>query len=270
MRLKEYEIVIEPREVIFEHIQVGKVFTKTLNIKNVGDRSKRMELFRPNNKAFKLNVKNPVLPVPPGMEIAATVEFQANQNADFTDELVVSIDNKEVKIPLIAFPAKPILKTDSVIDFGTHAANNKTISVNLKISNSGAKDGDYVFKYKGEHVITFTPNMGTIPPYSDAFVRVDFFTKSPCILNENISLMFQGSDKPHIINIKANIMTKGIEILNPETSEKVKNINFGSCYYGCNLTNLVILFNNSPEPCDYVIVLEQNGLGAEIVSYLKL
>ena len=50
MRLKEYEIVIEPREVVFEHITVNKKFTKTINIKNVGNKSKRMELFRPSNK----------------------------------------------------------------------------------------------------------------------------------------------------------------------------------------------------------------------------
>jgi len=50
MRLKEYEIVIEPREVVFEHIVPNKVFKKTLNIKNVGNKSRRMELFRPSNK----------------------------------------------------------------------------------------------------------------------------------------------------------------------------------------------------------------------------
>ena len=54
MRLKEYEIVIEPREVVFEHITANKVFTKTVNIKNVGNKSKRMELFRPVNKVIIL------------------------------------------------------------------------------------------------------------------------------------------------------------------------------------------------------------------------
>jgi hypothetical protein len=53
MRLKEFEIVIEPREIVFEHIQANRVFTKTLNIKNVGNKSKRMELFRPGNKVIK-------------------------------------------------------------------------------------------------------------------------------------------------------------------------------------------------------------------------
>jgi hypothetical protein len=50
MRLNEYEIVVEPREIVFEHIEPNKPFRKTLNIKNVGNKSKRMELFRPSNK----------------------------------------------------------------------------------------------------------------------------------------------------------------------------------------------------------------------------
>lgn len=50
MRLNEYEIVIEPNEIIFDQIQPNAVFTRTLNIKNVGNKGKRMELFRPSNK----------------------------------------------------------------------------------------------------------------------------------------------------------------------------------------------------------------------------
>ena len=94
MRLKEYEIVIEPREIIFEHIEANKVFRKTLNIKNVGNKSRRMELFRPSNKVFTLKFKNPELPVPPGMEIAAVIEFETATAHDFNDKLVVCIDNK--------------------------------------------------------------------------------------------------------------------------------------------------------------------------------
>ena len=62
-------------------------------------------------QAFKLIVKNPQLPVPPGMEIAAIIEFQTNSIIDYNEKLVVSIDSREVDIPLIAFPAKPILNT---------------------------------------------------------------------------------------------------------------------------------------------------------------
>ena len=50
MRLKDYDVVIEPREIIFEHVEPNKLFKKTIHIKNVGNKSKRMQLFRPSNK----------------------------------------------------------------------------------------------------------------------------------------------------------------------------------------------------------------------------
>lgn len=112
MRLNEFEIVIEPREILFEHIKLNKKFTRTLNIKNVGNKSKRMELFRPSNKVFQLKHKNPELPVPPGMEIAAIIEFETTQLQEYADKIVVAIDNKEIEIPIRAFPARPMFKVD--------------------------------------------------------------------------------------------------------------------------------------------------------------
>ena len=52
------------------------------------------------------------------------------------------------------------------------AANKKTISRNIKIRNSGAVEGKFIFNYKGEHSITFNPNEGTVPSYSSITVRV--------------------------------------------------------------------------------------------------
>lgn len=85
----------------------------------------------------------------------------------------------------------------------------------------------------------------------------------------------KGSDKPLTFKILANVMEKQLILLDSEKNEPINRIDFGSCYYGCNLTNLAILFNSSPEKVDYVILLEENGIGAEIVSnystnYLRL
>ena len=62
-------------------------------------------------------------------------------------------------------------------------------------------------------------------------------------------------------------MSRSLELIAPGTETKVEKIDFGSCYYGCNLTNLTILYNNSPETVKYAMVLEENGVGAEIVGF---
>ena len=72
------------------------------------------------------------------------------------------------------------------MDFGVQSANNKTISNYITIQNNGAIDGDFVFNYKGEHTITFTPSKGSIPAYSSVNVRVELFTKIAAIVDEKI------------------------------------------------------------------------------------
>jgi hypothetical protein len=81
----------------------------------------------------------------------------------------------------------------------------------------------------------------------------------------NLRINLQGSDTPLVFKILANVMEKQLILLDSEKNQPINRIDFGSCYYGCNLTNLAILYNSSPEKVDYVILLEENGVGAEIV-----
>jgi hypothetical protein len=78
-------------------------------------------------------------------------------------------------------------------------------------------------------------------------------------------LKLKGTNKSLGFKILANVMEKQLILLNSETHHPIQRINFGSCYYGCNLTNVAILFNSSPEKVEYVILLEEDGIGAEIV-----
>lgn len=63
-------------------------------------------------QVFHLNFKQPNLPIPPGMEIAAIVEFECTNAQEYSDKMVISIDNREIEIPIHAYPAKPSLVFD--------------------------------------------------------------------------------------------------------------------------------------------------------------
>lgn len=67
------------------------------------------------------------------------------------------------------------------------------------------------------------------------------------------------------LKLKANLIRRELVLLDSRTQSPIKKLDFGSCYYGCNLLSLAILYNASPDSVDYVIVLEENGKGAEIV-----
>ncbi len=75
------------------------------------------------------------------------------------------------------------------------------------------------------------------------------------------------SNKTLDFKVKANIMEKKLVLLDSSTGQEIHKLDFGSCYYGCNLTNLAILYNYSPEKAEYVILLEENGPGVEIVIF---
>ena len=47
-------------------------------------------------------MKNPELPVAPGLEVPAVVEYESRDNAERKDRLVLTVDGEVIEIPLKA------------------------------------------------------------------------------------------------------------------------------------------------------------------------
>ena len=129
MRYKDHDVVIEPNEIEFSHVMQNVVYRQTLHVKNVGNKSKRIEIFRPALKVsqhlyqilvknlfyfknFHLIVQNPDQPVPPGLEVTGVIEYTAKTNQEERDTIVVDVDGQEIQIPIYAFPARPEISVD--------------------------------------------------------------------------------------------------------------------------------------------------------------
>ncbi len=52
MRYKELAVVIEPNEIQFPHVIQNSVYRQTIHVKNVGNKSKRIQIFRPAIKVI--------------------------------------------------------------------------------------------------------------------------------------------------------------------------------------------------------------------------
>jgi hypothetical protein len=65
-----------------------------------------------------------------------------------------------------------IVNRTEIVDFGTLSAINKTVSRNLKITNKGAVDGEFIINYKGNMPITFVPFRDIVPAFSSSLIRV--------------------------------------------------------------------------------------------------
>jgi len=64
--------------------------------------------------------------------------------------------------------------------------------------------------------------------------------------------------KSHEIKLKGRIMNRRLCLLHPKNEEELQKLNFGSCYYGCDLTALAILYNDSPESVAYSALIDDS------------
>ncbi len=53
-------------------------------------------------------------------------------------------------------------------------------------------------------------------------------------------------------------MNRRLCLLHPKSEEELQKLNFGSCYYGCDLTALAILYNDSPEAVAYSALIDDS------------
>ena len=61
-----------------------------------------------------MTVKNQDQPVPSGLEVTGVIEYVAKSNQEQHDIIVVDIDGQEMKISLLAFPARPEISVDGI------------------------------------------------------------------------------------------------------------------------------------------------------------
>ena len=70
---------------------------------------------------------------------------------------------------------------------------------------------------------------------------------------------------PTTLQIIGNVVERSLELLNLDTEEIVQTINFGSTYYGTDITKSFIIYNNGPDVANFVVILEEGGEGQEVV-----
>ena len=65
-------------------------------------------------------------------------------------------------------------------------------------------------------------------------------------------------------------MNRRLCLLHPENDEELRKLNFGSCYYGCDLTAVAILYNDSPEPVAYSALIDDSKQSVNTSCFLVL
>ena len=79
------------------------------------------------------------------------------------------------------------------------------------------------------------------------------------------SVHLEGKPQTQLI-IRGQIVQGRLELLSHDRGQRVESIRFGPTFYGTDLTEAAVLYNNSPEPACFVSVLDEDAIGQEVVS----
>lgn len=254
---------IVPPVVEFFDAESDVVHQMALTVQNMSKTSKTIRFHGPASNLFRLKVKNPDHAIAPGLEVAALVEYYTTKAEDAQDRVILVADNDVVEIPLIAYTPSPQLELSGPADFGVSVADGKVLSQEIYVINEGSLSGEFKIRYSGDQPVTIMPSGGVVKPGTKQAVKLEFISKTPGELNEIAHVKLEGQ-LPTTLQIIGNVVERSLELLTLDTQETVRTINFGSTYYGTDLTKSFMIFNNGPDEANFVVVLEEGGEGQEV------
>ncbi|XP_053397416.1 cilia- and flagella-associated protein 47-like isoform X4 [Mercenaria mercenaria] len=256
-------IRISPASVDFYDTVPDTVEQLNVTVYNISKGSKSIRFYAPKTKKFKLKVKNPDKPVASGLSVPAIVEYTSTEEGEFKDRIVVTVDGEVVEIPIAAYPTKPKLEVDQSVDFGNVVANSKTIAREISLVNHGSKAGEFKIKYAGNQPIAIMPTSGSVPPKSVQLIKVEFVTKYPGKIEEIVKVKLEDKESK-LLTVRANLVEQALQVLSLETQDPINCIPFGHTYYGSDRTECALLFNNGPEPINFVAILDEDAVAQEM------
>ncbi|XP_026954861.1 LOW QUALITY PROTEIN: cilia- and flagella-associated protein 47-like, partial [Sagmatias obliquidens] len=217
---------------------------------------------------FKLILTNLDKALASGLQTTAMVEYHPDKNEDTFDQLLISIGNKTIEIPLIGLILSCQLEIESEVNFGTLVANSKVYCKEINIINHGRVPGMFKTEYQGQLPIVTFPTIGIVQPKSSMVIKVDFCADWPIIVNEVAKVSLR--DRPDIfLNVKAHVVEQIIELLNMSNDKKLEGISFGPVFFGMSKIEHALLYNNSPEPINWVAIMQDDSVGEELGTNIQ-
>ncbi|XP_072900577.1 cilia- and flagella-associated protein 47-like [Hemitrygon akajei] len=259
---------ISHSEVIFTATEPGKIYRATLTVQNISSVSKQVFIVPLKRKLFRVDVKNSDKKIASGVRISASIEYSTEREANATDVCTIRVDDDVITVPLRAFTSVCDISIEPEVDFGTVLANSKIIFKDLHVANHGSLSGLFAINSPKNPFLTIMPRNGRVQAKAEFLIKVELVAQQPMVLDEMVMVKFEGG-RETTVKIKGNIVQPVLELLD-FSSQKLECIHFGSTYYGTSKQEQVILYNNSPEPIDWVTVMKNDAVGSEVGTDLSL
>ncbi|XP_023596330.1 cilia- and flagella-associated protein 47 [Trichechus manatus latirostris] len=260
---KDVQLRVTPSELKFLDTSAGRVYRLPITVHNLGRWNQKIRFQEPLKPQFKLLLNNLDKELASGLQMTAMVEYHPDKDEDTFDQLLISAGNRTIEIPLAGLIPSCQLEIESEVDFGTLVANSKVYCKEINIINHGKAPGIFITEYHGGLPILIFPTSGIVDAESSTIIKVDFCADQPRIVNDVAKVSLQG--RPDILlNIKAHVVEQIIELLNISGDKKLDCIRFGSVFFGTSKIEHALLYNNSPEPINWVAIMQDDSVGEEL------
>ncbi|XP_049499621.1 cilia- and flagella-associated protein 47-like [Panthera uncia] len=265
---KEVQLRVTPSEVKFLDTLAGRVYRLPVTVHNLGRCNQKIRFQEPLKPQFKLILTNLDKALASGLQMTAMVEYHPDKDEDTYDQLLISIGNKIIEIPLLGLIPACQLEIESEVNFGTLVANSKVYCKEINIINHGRAPGTFKTEYQGQLPIVIFPSNGVVESKSSVIVKVDLCADQPRIVNEVAKVSLQGRPDM-LLRVKAHVVEQIIELLNMSGDKKLECIHFGSVFFGTSKIEHALLYNNNPEPINWVAIIQDDSVGEELGTNIQ-
>jgi hypothetical protein len=148
-------IRVFPAVAEFKDTEPNVTHLLTITVVNRSDHVQRIRFVPPKLKQFALH-QIPSMPVAPGLEVSADLEYFAPVDGDFEDEITVMCESDKIKVPVYAFAPRAELFFDSYCLFGAVPPLSTNIRY-VDVVNRGKKAADFEFLRDDTLAFTVSP-----------------------------------------------------------------------------------------------------------------
>ncbi|XP_054329037.1 cilia- and flagella-associated protein 47 [Pongo pygmaeus] len=265
---RDMQLRVIPAEVKFLDTMAGRVYRLPLTVHNLCRWNQKIRFKEPIKPQFKLMLTSLDKELASGLQMTAMVEYHPDKDEDTFDRLLISIENKTTEIPLIGLIPSCQLEIESVVNFGTLVANSKVYSKEITITNHGKAPGIFKAEYHGQLPILIFPTSGIVDAKSSMVIKVDFCADQPRIVDEEATVILQGQPEM-LLSIKAHVVEQIIELLNMSSDRRLECIHFGPVFFGSSKIKHARVYNNSPEPINWVAIIQDDAVGEELGTDIR-
>uniref|UniRef100_F7F8R3 Cilia and flagella associated protein 47 n=1 Tax=Callithrix jacchus TaxID=9483 RepID=F7F8R3_CALJA len=260
---RDMNLRVIPPELRFLDATAGSVYHLSFVVHNLGRWNQKIRFEEPTKPQFKLMLTSLDKELAAGLHMTATVEYHPDKDENTSDRILISIGSKSTEIPLIGLIPSCQLAIESVVDFGTLVANSKVYHKEITITNHGKVPGTFNAEYHGQLPILIFPTSGVVDVKSSLAIKVDFCADQPRIVDEKAIVVLQ--DQPEmLLSIKAYVVEQIIELLHMSHDQRLKCLEFGAVYFGTSKLKHARIYNNSPEPINWVAIIQDDAVGEEL------